>query len=344
MNRRKKIILSLSITGGVLVSFSAIALFNLNTTNLIIQNAFSPTHGFSKDKFDGETFLGVQYSTNSKSNTLDLYIPKDVEDPKLMVLIHGGGFAYNDSQSRQARFMYEYFRNHGYAVSSLNYRLSGEALFPASLSDVKSALRFLSVNGEKYGYNAENISLWGESAGGYLAAMATLTPNDEYRDVMFVGEELYTTPVNYHISNLLDYYGLSDIESVANDFKELKVPDWLLSIVGSKGRLEDEDSDLAKYFNYPLQNKNEGEPLMLSPINRIDTGTPKDLRVFITHGSVDITVPCLQSKSLADKFSSFIGEDNVEFVLEKNYKHADDRFYTAKNLEKVANWLSLNYK
>ena len=55
-----------------------------------------------------------------------------------------GGFVYNDSQSRQAQLMYRYFRDHGYACASVNYRLAQEAAFPAGVEDVKSAIRFSS--------------------------------------------------------------------------------------------------------------------------------------------------------------------------------------------------------
>ncbi|MCQ2772269.1 MAG: alpha/beta hydrolase [Bacilli bacterium] len=336
--KKKPLLIALSIVGVLTLSVGVLSICDLNTTNLVIQNMFSPKKDFTKDKFEGQSLLDIKYSSLSEANTLDLYLPKDVTNPRLLVLIHGGGFSYNDSRSRQSRFMYDYFRKQGYAVASINYRLSGEALFPASLNDVKSALRFLTKNSGEYGYNAQNLALWGESAGGYLSAMATLTSNDSYRDTKFIGEEELDAPVDYKIGTLIDYYGLSNIESVSSDWNELKVPTWLLSAVGSNKRLESKDSDLAKYFDYPLSK--DGQYLKeLSPYNHIDSSLDKNLKVFITHGDVDITVPYLQSEALSSKLKEYLDPDNVKYVLEHNFKHADDRFYTDSKLEQLKNWI-----
>ena len=80
-----------------------------------------------------------------------------------------GGFVYNDSQSRQAQLMYRYFRDHGYACASVNYRLAQEAAFPAGVEDVKSAIRFLRANAEKYGYDPERFAIWESQLGVFIS-------------------------------------------------------------------------------------------------------------------------------------------------------------------------------
>ena len=140
----------------------------------------------------GESYLKVPYASDSQSQYLDLYVP-DADAvssvPKLLVIIHGGGFIYNDSQSRQAQLMYRYFRDHGFACASINYRLAQEAPFPAAIADCKAAIRFLRAHAGEYGYDAEKIAVFGESAGGYLATMCAVTPEEQFSDVQFLSTD-----------------------------------------------------------------------------------------------------------------------------------------------------------
>ena len=117
---------------------------------------------------------GVPYADLSPSQTLDLYLPADTSTPvPLVILIHGGAFAMGDSgmEAGKAQTLVE----QGYAVASLNYRLSGEALFPAGAQDVKAAVRFLRANADTYGIDPDRFAAWGSSAGGWLASMLGVT-------------------------------------------------------------------------------------------------------------------------------------------------------------------------
>lgn len=60
--------------------------------------------------------------------------------------------------------------NAGCAVVSVDYRKSGEAPSRAALADVKAAVRFVRANAAEYGFDEDNIAIWGESAGAYLRA------------------------------------------------------------------------------------------------------------------------------------------------------------------------------
>ena len=135
----------------------------------------------STDWSGGESYLKVPYASDSESQYLDLYVPSNVENPELYVIVHGGGFITGDSQTRQAQFMYRYFRDHGYACATVNYRLAQEAPFPAGLEDVKAAVRFLRSHAEEYGYSTDHVSIFGESAGGYLASMTAASTSSVLR-------------------------------------------------------------------------------------------------------------------------------------------------------------------
>ena len=59
----------------------------------------------------------------------------------------------------------------GYAVASIDYRLTGDAPFPAQIEDCKAAVRWLRANAERYHFDADKVGVWGHSSGAHLAAL-----------------------------------------------------------------------------------------------------------------------------------------------------------------------------
>ncbi len=114
--------------------------------------------------------------------TLDLYRPSPAPKPyprPLVIFVHGGMWRGGDARHGAGMEDFPLFlaslaaRN--YIVASIDYRLSGEAHFPAPLQDVKSAIRWLRAHADTYGIDTTRIAIWGEEAGGHLAAMAATT-------------------------------------------------------------------------------------------------------------------------------------------------------------------------
>ncbi len=323
-----------AVVGTALLSLSIMILPHKGLASVIADNMRISTMGYSKKTYTGTTYTDIQYSDVSKTDTFDLYMPKDVENPKLMVLIHGGGFFYGNSKVRQARFMYEHFWN-DYAVASINYRLSGEAQYPAAVQDVKSALRFLTFNASTYGYDANDLVIWGESAGGYLATMATLSPDTEYNDVPFIGEDKVVEPVRYDIGTLLDYYGLLQLETFPEQYKQLDVPNWLTTLVGNNLEHESDNSIMSKFFGEKVCDMSDDKLSEINPLSRITQNSKYDFNVYITHGTSDITVPYLQGSVFESKIKDHT-TGKVRFDLKDHYKHADDRYYTKENLSSMS--------
>ena len=112
----------------------------------------------------------IEYATvGGTSLLLDLYLPSDpVDDPVPLVLwVHGGGWRAGDKDPTRAPATL----GEGYAIASVNYRLSDEAIFPAQIHDVKAAVRFLRGNADRFGLDPERFGAWGSSAGGHLVAL-----------------------------------------------------------------------------------------------------------------------------------------------------------------------------
>ncbi|MBC9033736.1 alpha/beta fold hydrolase [Sphingomonas sp. JC676] len=113
---------------------------------------------------------------------LDLYLHADRSRTKprpLILWVHGGGWSRGDARGSGAftdfPAVLAMVAARGYVVASVDYRLSGEARFPAQIQDVKAAIRYLRSKAGDYGIDPERVVLWGGSAGGHLAALAATT-------------------------------------------------------------------------------------------------------------------------------------------------------------------------
>jgi acetyl esterase/lipase len=104
--------------------------------------------------------------------TMDLHIPhQPVRTPvPVVVYAHPGGFFTGTKQMGPWRFLLDA----GLAVASVQYRLSGEAVFPAAIRDVAAAVRWVRANAERYGVDADRIIGFGSSAGAYLISAVAL--------------------------------------------------------------------------------------------------------------------------------------------------------------------------
>ena len=109
---------------------------------------------------------------------LDLVVPEDAGvDPLPCVLyIHGGGWRGGDLTDHREDL--RILAAHGFAVASLGYRLSGEARWPAQIVDCQCAVRWLRAHAVKYRIDPDLIAVFGGSAGGHLAALMGLVPDD----------------------------------------------------------------------------------------------------------------------------------------------------------------------
>ena len=308
----------------------------------------------STDWKGGKSYVKVPYALDSENQYLDLYVPETAtnEDmPKLFVLVHGGGFIYNDSQSRQAQLMYRYFRDNGYACASVNYRLAQEAQFPGALSDVKAAVRFLRAHADEYGFDAEKIAIWGESAGGYLAVAATVTNDEEFMDVEYIGQKEYESrtgeKVSAKVDVCVDYYGAVELSMKDDDWKTLKIPSFVIDIANGwlhtdilKGYPDVESFWLRKNTNELTEEEKSYSDIYTYVYENLSSDN--DVKFWIAHGDCDITVPILQSERLYDTLKDLIGEDNVVLNIVTGAGHAGDIMYTDEELSKVRSYLDDN--
>jgi acetyl esterase/lipase len=98
---------------------------------------------------------------------LDLYLPATTQPPPLVVWIHGGGWR----EGSKARPPVARLTEHGFALASISYRLTQQAIFPAQIHDCKAAVRWLRAHQHHFGYDAQWLAAVGGSSGGQLAML-----------------------------------------------------------------------------------------------------------------------------------------------------------------------------
>jgi hypothetical protein len=170
-----------------------------------LQTIFTTRKGVNPAQYRRK-WLDLPYADISASQKLDIYLPETGSGPfPVIVALHGGSFAAGDKRDFQIVPMLAAL-GRGYAVAAVNYRLIGEARFPAQINDVKAAIRWLRANAAHYALHPDKIALWGDTAGGNLAALAGVTSgSDKLED-----KQLGNAQQSSEVTAVVDWYGPID--------------------------------------------------------------------------------------------------------------------------------------
>lgn len=215
---------------------------------------------------------------------MDVLMPQKNEKIPAIVFITGGGFinANKDSNIQQRMALAEA----GYVVASIEYRVAPTATFPQPVEDVKAAIRYLKANADKFNINPDKIGVIGESAGGYLSAMAGTTSGTKQFDK---GENLNQ---NSDIQAVADIYGLSDLTRVGSDFSK-EVQDAHKSAGATEALWVNGSPVFGGKDGGILADKEKAK--VANPITYISNNTPPFL---LMHGDKDTTVSPSQTEIL----------------------------------------------
>ena len=181
-------------------------------------------------------------------NRLDLYLPEKAEDRlPLIVWIHGGAWYAGSKEGCPA----VPFAAKGYAVASINYRLSQHAIFPAQIEDCKAAIRWLRANAAKYNLDPDHIGVWGASAGGHLVALLGTTAG--VKELEGQGGNLDQSS---RVQCVVDWFGPTDLTTMGDEGDKPGSPVALLiggPVPGEQGEgPEGQPADLCQQGRRPL--------------------------------------------------------------------------------------------
>jgi acetyl esterase/lipase len=231
---------------------------------------------------------------------LDLYLPASGEPAPVAVFLHGGGWRAGSRHCAGPAFAgadprpFEQVATAGVAVASVDYRLSGEAAWPAQLHDAKAAVRWLRARAGELGVDPERIAAWGESAGGHLAALVGLTADRPSLE----GNVGIAGPSS-RVSAVTAWYAPSDITAVAGDLGADPM-DPTTREAQLLGAPAPEVPDVAA---------------QASPTSYVSATAPPFL---LLHGREDRLIPCVQS----ERFSTALQEAGADVQLHV-YDNAD---------------------
>ncbi|EIZ80070.1 lipase [Novosphingobium sp. Rr 2-17] len=130
-----------------------------------------------------EATFGLTYATITgvRPLKLDVYRVPNMGPKPAIIFVHGGSYVNGDPKNDRNPIFGEndgfmaYVASRGYVVIPVTYRLADEGKWPSQLEDVKAAIRWVRGNAAKYGVDPQRIGVWGESAGGHIAAMIGAT-------------------------------------------------------------------------------------------------------------------------------------------------------------------------
>lgn len=270
-------------------------------------------------------YANVSYASNSDSQVCDIYIPEEKKDAyPVILLIHGGGFKFGDQAMDLIQPVIKAGLSHGYAVVSMDYRKSDEAQFPAALADAKAAVRFIRANADTYGFDTDNITIWGESAGAYLSLMTALTPEVTDLNGDVTDNLTYASSVNA----LVDFYGPVEFYTMKDEYQAMG------NDSAGDGKFESDFLGVSDIY----QDKAACDQTYWETYKE---QLPADftLKAWIQVGDEnDTNVPYTQSENFAKRLKNVSGV-TVSYEQIQGAGHEDDAFYTEENLEKVFTYL-----
>lgn len=252
----------------------------------------------------------VYASVGGKELALDLYVPSGVQNPPLLVWVHGGAWSTGTKAGVPKQFV-----GAGIATASLDFRQSTEARFPAAVHDIKAAIRFLRAKAGEYGYRTERVAIGGSSSGGHLAALVGVTNGHQALEGSVGGHLRESSSVQA----ILDYYGASNLTTILAQSTAFGLSMRRPALERLLGALPDQARELAE---------------LASPVAHVDRSDPP---LLLFHGDQDPQMPINQAHELEGAYKAQ-GLD-VDFDVIHGAAHGGARFFAVEPLGRALAFL-----
>lgn len=260
----------------------------------------------------------IEYATaDGRALRLDFYAATNSDPSKtaakspLIVWVHGGAWRAGSKASVPIASMTE----RGFAIASVDYRLSGVAKFPAQIHDIKAAIRFLRSRSNEFNVDPGRFFVAGSSAGGHLAALVGVSGKNADLEGNLGSDQNTSSQVQAIVS----FFGASNLETILSQSTPhglgVRVPALKLLL----GNTPDQVPELAR---------------LASPVAHVD---PADPPLLLLHGDQDPQMPINQAHELQGKYEA-LGLP-CQFKTLHGAAHGGKAFYESELLDEVAEFL-----
>lgn len=238
----------------------------------------------------------VQYGPRA-SQLLDVWRPKELptEPAPVLIFLPGGAWVHG-SRLLQGYALMSHLAQQGWVCLSIDYRVAPHHPWPAHITDVKTAIAWARANVDKFGGDRNFVAVAGASAGGHLAALAGLTPNDpEMQADLPEGSDT-------SVDAVIPIYGRYCWED-RSTVERVRFVDFLERVV-VKRKLADHPDVFRK----------------ASPIARVHHDAPPFL---VVHGTGDSVIPVAQARAFVERLRA-VSRSAVSYVELPGAGHAFD--------------------
>lgn len=262
----------------------------------------------------------IAYAPGGKRFWLDIYRPvAPVKNRPVLLQIHGGAWMV-DSKDHQGIPLMLHMAQRGWICVAVNYPLSPAARWPAHIVGVKRAVAWIRDNIASYGGNPAFLAATGGSAGGHLAALLALTPNEAELQPGF-------TEADTSVQACVPFYGIYDFAATSGSPASTKRLTRILAryVVG-KDPVEFLDDYIAA-----------------SPLDRINDKAPP---FFVIHGEHDSLVPVAEAQEFVQRLRQ-VSPNPVAYAEIPGAQHAFDVFpsirsaHVVRGVERFLEWAYL---
>jgi acetyl esterase/lipase len=237
-----------------------------------------------------------------------------------LLQIHGGAWILG-SKNEQGLPLMHHLAARGWVCVAADYRLSPHATFPDHVVDLKRAIAWIRAQGAAYGADPDFVVVTGGSAGGHLAALVALTPNDPEYQPGFEG-------VDTAVEGCVAFYGVYDFTD----------HDGLWPDDGLRRLLE------RRVLKVPFASAPEAYE-KASPLSRLRPDAPP---FFVLHGTHDTLVPVEEARRFAAAFRR-VARAPLVYAELPGAQHAFDLFPSVRSLlvipavERFLAWVHAGY-
>ncbi len=264
----------------------------------------------------GSSLSDVEFAhVGNRALQFDLHLPAAKPRTPLIVCVHGGAWRSGSKKDMPlGKLVAE-----GYAVASVDYRLSTEAKFPAQIHDLKAAIRFLRGHGAKWNLPTEKIVIAGDSAGGHLAALVGVSNGNAELEGDIGTDHTQSSDVQ----GIVSFYGAANLTTILNQ----STPHGLsVRVPALELLLGDQPT------NAPALAR------LASPVFHVDKNDPP---LLLLHGDQDQQMPVNQALELAGAYQKAGAPVQLEIV--HGAAHGGAMFYDEERIGIVRTFLRRYY-